>query len=119
MCCISYFRHTRSSLSSCQEWAACALQRLLNRSLQVSATINGQHTDVVCTSYSNVVFVLLTQIQKIGSLVRACRVRMLRSEMRRGETSQQQTRPPARTHARSALTRARLFSVALWESVQR
>eukprot|EP00048_Salpingoeca_helianthica_P020791 m.8543 g.8543 ORF g.8543 m.8543 type:complete len:128 (+) comp5245_c0_seq1:18-401(+) len=35
----------------------------------VSAVINGEPTDVVCTRYSNTVFVLLTQIQKIGVLL--------------------------------------------------
>lgn len=39
------------------------------RSRQTEKTINGNPTQVVCTEFSNYIFIVLTQYGKIGTLV--------------------------------------------------
>lgn len=39
------------------------------RSRQTGKTINGNPTQVVCTEFSNYIFIVLTQYGKIGTLV--------------------------------------------------
>lgn len=39
------------------------------RSRQTEQTINGNPTQVVCTEFSNYIFIVLTQYGKIGTLV--------------------------------------------------
>ena len=39
--------------------------------LQAAASIDGVHTEVVCTAYADRVFVLVTQLRKVGNLVSA------------------------------------------------
>lgn len=39
------------------------------RSRQAEKTINGNSTQVVCTEFSNYIFIVLTQYGKIGTLV--------------------------------------------------
>lgn len=41
----------------------------LIRSKQTEKTINGNPTQVVCTEFSNYIFIVLTQYGKIGTLV--------------------------------------------------
>jgi hypothetical protein len=39
---------------------------------QVTLSVGGVHTDIICTSYSDRHFVVVTQLQKLGTLVSDC-----------------------------------------------